>query len=266
MTFVFEGDDVGDDFSVALLNAASGYAEHDAPDIVIRVVLQLTALCRRGLPTSPELLVSASEGLVTLGPAFMRDDSVCFECFSKAVARAAFDAVTPGSPGQFEAEAAASAINDYLQVWRGTRDFGILTDAIVSIAVPSMVESVHRLVRCSECNKPSRQAAQTETDLRIHCSRLTGIVRQMDVTTTPSAGAWRAAATWVCPLPASASRPLLRPQRSYGRGKTREEAEEGCIGEALERYSLVYRGDEPLVRARFSELSAIDPRSISAVQ
>jgi ribosomal protein S12 methylthiotransferase accessory factor len=35
-----------------------------------------------------------------------------------------------------------------------------------------------------------------------------------------------------------------------------------CIGEALERYSLVYRGDEPMVRASFTELDAIHPNSV----
>jgi len=49
---------------------------------------------------------------------------------------------------------------------------------------------------------------------------------------------------------------------AYGRGGNCEEAARGCIGEALERHSLIYRGDEHLVRARFSSLEAIHPDNI----
>jgi len=63
-------------------------------------------------------------------------------------------------------------------------------------------------------------------------------------------------------MPVPGARTLLCPQESFGRGKTKAEAELGCIAEALERYSLIFRGNESLVRARMSELTAIDPRSI----
>jgi ribosomal protein S12 methylthiotransferase accessory factor len=54
----------------------------------------------------------------------------------------------------------------------------------------------------------------------------------------------------------------LKRQHSYGRGRTPAEAEAGCIGEALERYSLIYRGDEQFVRAELSEIAAIHPDDI----
>jgi oxazoline/thiazoline synthase len=84
----------------------------------------------------------------------------------------------------------------------------------------------------------------------------------MELTTERSAGAFRAAGDWSAPSPVANARPYLKRQEAYGRGRTRDEAELGCIGEALERYSLVYRGDEPLVRARLGELDAIHPDEI----
>jgi bacteriocin biosynthesis cyclodehydratase domain-containing protein len=44
------------------------------------------------------------------------------------------------------------------------------------------------------------------------------------------------------------------PSRSYGKGMTDDQARTGALCEALERYSGVFRGDEPLLRAAFRDL------------
>src|SRR5262249_26218639 len=98
--------------------------------------------------------------------------------------------------------------------------------------------------------------------LRVHCGSLTGIVQKMEITSDPVAGAYRAMATWASPLPQPGKRSLLSRQESYGSGVTREQAELSCIGEALERYSLIYRGDEPLLREKLADIDGIDPREI----
>lgn len=53
------------------------------------------------------------------------------------------------------------------------------------------------------------------------------------------------------------------PSRSYGKGMTADQARTGALCEALERYSGVLRGDEPLLRATFHELSgqAVHPHA-----
>lgn len=68
--------------------------------------------------------------------------------------------------------------------------------------------------------------------------------------------------SYVAPLAVNNARPGLKDQLVLGKGSTRQQAIDSCIGEALERYSLIYRGDEPLVRARMRELPAVDPREI----
>lgn len=46
------------------------------------------------------------------------------------------------------------------------------------------------------------------------------------------------------------------PSTSYGKGMTVEQARTGALCEALERYSGVYRGDEPVVRAPYRDVAA----------
>ncbi|MGJ5817906.1 YcaO-like family protein [Paludibaculum fermentans] len=112
------------------------------------------------------------------------------------------------------------------------------------------------------CPLCSGTALPADLPLQAHCAPLTGIVNRVEVSAAPSAGAFRAHAVWNSPLPIDRVRPLLRRQASYGRGRTASEAIDGAIGEALERYSLVYRGDESLVRAQAAELETLHPDSI----
>jgi oxazoline/thiazoline synthase len=53
------------------------------------------------------------------------------------------------------------------------------------------------------------------------------------------------------------------PSRSLGKGMTTDQARTGALCEALERYSGIFRGDEPLLRATFRDLGeeAIHPNS-----
>src|SRR5262249_45289407 len=107
--------------------------------------------------------------------------------------------------------------------------------------------TVAALHDCATC----KQVTKCAPSLRNHCSRLTGIVTHVELTEQPVAGAYRARARWRAPRPVPGLGIHVRPFPSYGRGETPEEAVDGCIGEALERYSLIYRGDEPVVRTGF---------------
>lgn len=93
--------------------------------------------------------------------------------------------------------------------------------------------------------------------LRVHCSPVTGIVKSVELSNAPSAGAYRALAVWNSPPPIAGARPRLHRQAAYGRGRTAEQALDGAVGEALERYSLIYRGDESLTRAPAAGLGII---------
>jgi ribosomal protein S12 methylthiotransferase accessory factor YcaO len=100
------------------------------------------------------------------------------------------------------------------------------------------------------------------TRLRMHCSPWTGIVNRLELTKGASAGAFRATSTWAAPSPIDGARPYLKRQSSFGRGRTAREAETGCIAEALERHSLIYRGNEAMVRGTIDEVGGIHPDEI----
>jgi ribosomal protein S12 methylthiotransferase accessory factor len=76
-------------------------------------------------------------------------------------------------------------------------------------------------------------------------------------------GSYLAIGNYVAPL--SDFRPPIQKQCALGKGQTKQQAIASCIGEALERYSLIYTGAEPVRRARFGELPILDPREILLV-
>ena len=53
-------------------------------------------------------------------------------------------------------------------------------------------------------------------------------------------------------------------QRAGGKGTTRAQAQAGALAEAIERFSAVYTGEQPVLRSSLAELadSAIDPRTM----
>lgn len=137
-----------------------------------------------------------------------------------------------------------------------------LTRGLVAHSYLDGTRSWHPLYPRRGCPRCGDLAEGVKPPMSIHCSRWTGIVHPVEVTAAPVAGAYRARAMWSAPLPVNERRPLLLRQSAYGRGRTVEEARTGCMGEALERYSLIYRGDEQLIRAAFRELDALPPNDI----
>jgi thiazole/oxazole-forming peptide maturase SagD family component len=138
-----------------------------------------------------------------------------------------------------------------------------VTDGLVSVAADGrgVVHPIHPVRGCWECGDRIRHGPAE--GIRVHCSPLTGIIRHMEIGAAPEGGLYHAAATFFTPPPALGDRVLLRPRHAYGRGATAEEAEISCLAEALERYSIIYRGDEPVVQARFGDLpGAVSPNLI----
>jgi oxazoline/thiazoline synthase len=95
-------------------------------------------------------------------------------------------------------------------------------------------------------------------------SPICGIVSRLTVSAEPFASYFFARADLAPPLPVTGARPALRCIRVSGRGASVREAEQSCIGEAVERYSAIFQGNERRRTARFEELSdaGISPRSV----
>ncbi|WP_321472546.1 TOMM precursor leader peptide-binding protein [uncultured Paludibaculum sp.] len=85
--------------------------------------------------------------------------------------------------------------------------------------------------------------------------RYTGIVRQQ--ASGSLLGAHVAIGRCLLSYPRHPHIGVIEPQQVGGKGTTPEEARNSLVGEALERYSLVYQGTEPLVRAAGCDIDAI---------
>jgi bacteriocin biosynthesis cyclodehydratase domain-containing protein len=207
------------------------------------------------------LLVIVKKDFIAIGPLYEPGKSVCFSCLrhwfltSGGILEHPEPSATRG-----DAQVVADLINQVLS--RNSLTGGNLRNTVLTFDLLQKKRTSHPIYPLRDCNSCSTIKIPETWGLRIHCSSLTGIVRKMEITTTRTAGAYRAIAEWASPLPIGGARPLLKTQESHGRGRTREEAEQGCVGEALERYSLIYRGDEPLQRARLCEITGVDPREI----
>jgi ribosomal protein S12 methylthiotransferase accessory factor len=95
-------------------------------------------------------------------------------------------------------------------------------------------------------------------------SSISGVVSQLTSSAAPFASYFCARGQLAPPLPVDGARPLLRSITVTGRGATAAAAEHSCIGEAVERYSAIFQGNEPRRIARMAELgdTAISPAEL----
>lgn len=211
----------------------------------------------------PVLPICIDEQESLCGPLFAPGSSVCPGCLEHWLKINFFDRADPQfRPGAEVARTLAESVAGWSDAFARDGRVEELEAGAVSVNFRGRTNGWHPVFPRRNCPRCTGLGLAASTSLRVHCSRWTGIVNSMELTSAPSAGAYRATSTWAAPLPASDARPYLKRQESYGRGKTRREAEIGCIGEALERYSLIYRGDEHMVRDRFSAADAIHPNDI----
>jgi ribosomal protein S12 methylthiotransferase accessory factor len=212
---------------------------------------------------SPLLVISAALGTVIVGPLFERGIGVCPSCLRYWLKTArAQDSAPDGVAGDSEFQVILNVLADTATFFAPATTTP-LSRQVCQCDTKSGRQTWHPLYPRRDCPDCRSMPIRENTPLNIHCSPLTSIVRHVEVGTRPFAGAWRASAQWNSPLAVNGARPPLIRQESYGRGRTRQEALNGCIAEALERYSIIYRGDEPLLRARLDQIGGgIDPRTI----
>lgn len=122
------------------------------------------------------------------------------------------------------------------------------------------------LVRClvpprSDCRKCSRNepSAEYRRSLLDWANPVSGIVFDVRTTLRTVGGFHQCAALYAQPLAFDGARPLVPAGHSFGNGFSPKTAQEACIAEALERYSIVWRGDERTVRGSADELGALLP-------
>jgi len=199
---------------------------------------------------------------------------------------------TPPSNGALRAMAAGVVSSEVLAFVAGGRPESL--GRIITIDALSYQSDVHHVIRrpqCRECGDPSlavpaprvelqraiknytadgghrvERPEQTYERLIRHVSPLTGAVSSLKRQTINDDGVTYSYASGHNFALMQDSTYFLRKNlrgRSGGKGRTDVQAKVGAICEAIERYSGVFRGDEPRQRARFVDLDgAIHPSDL----
>jgi bacteriocin biosynthesis cyclodehydratase domain-containing protein len=102
---------------------------------------------------------------------------------------------------------------------------------------------VRRRPQCPVCGSDDRAVASAVPLSQI-VSPISGIVPRFVRTEEMKAGFYHARADVVQPCAEHPDRPILRPGMSTGKGRSLDRAEQGCLAEAIERYSIVFQGRE----------------------
>lgn len=212
----------------------------------------------------PWLLAKPVGHTIWIGPLFIPGKTACWACLAAWMkphrwAQAAFYgwgaqrfppqpsvASLPTTTGL-----AAGIIATTLAVWFARGAHEAMENTVVALDTRTLRQSrneVRRRPDCPHCG-PGQPSA-VPAGLHSFVSPITSIVSKVHVTDQPVGGLFHARADFAAPLPKSSSRLLLRAQRAAGKGYTAEEAQFKAIAESLERYSLIHRGDEPVVRGK----------------
>lgn len=211
----------------------------------------------------PLLPVTLTSCFMTLGPLLETQHSICLACLEYWIRTAAWNGWTTEIGRREQSyELAVNLLAESIREHDQTGTIAGLTQNIVSFEYHTAKRASHRIYPRRDCETCRARTLTDSADLTVHCSPLTGIVREIELTSHPTAGVYVAIGRHVSPLPINGKGFLLKERTSLGRGATPTDAVHGCIGEAIERYSLVYRGNESLVSAALGDLPGIDPRDI----
>jgi bacteriocin biosynthesis cyclodehydratase domain-containing protein len=224
------------------------------------------------------LLVKPVGHTIWIGPLFGMKESVCWWCLAHWLrtnrwCQCAFAgsgvhsfpqqppvAALPGTLAL-----AAGMVSTVVTLWIARGDYPELRNRIITLDSRDLRLTrhvVHQLPGCPHCCADKSQSGPPTT-MREWVSPLTGIVPHLEITQGPVFGFFLVRATQMQPLPTPpGSRDLLQPSWVWGRGITPAAAETSCLGEAIERYSSVYQGNEHSTGATLAQVDGISPNQI----
>jgi len=252
--------DIPDEFASALTNA-NIYAAGAARELVVAFAgdFRDPKLLRFLSEPRPVLFIGLLNGCPILGPLQRLGQSVCIGCtqyWARASTQAPDPEVQPDPTSGLHL--LAGLTRDVISEFNRRGTISGLDRSLQSIHGRTLDRRRHSIVSLRSCRFCRREE---EIHVKEHCSPLTGIVNRLRRTSQPVAGVYHSYSSFIVP-PGSEAVLSTASRTSWGRGLTAAGAENSCIGEAIEGYSLMHRGDEATVRARLSEIDGIDPRKI----
>jgi ribosomal protein S12 methylthiotransferase accessory factor len=120
----------------------------------------------------------------------------------------------------------------------------------------------HRLLPWTGCPYCRALMPEQGAGLRATVSALTGVMARLErVREWPGLAVFTAEGSQRVGFDRTGSGYLCRPQRTFGVAESSTGAEEACLAEGVERYSVRYQGDQPVVMASYRQLGAraVDP-------
>lgn len=259
----------------AIATALAVHGIRSRPDASLRIVIVDDYLHRRLAEYNARALASKKAWLLanphgphpSVGPLFVPGRTACWECLAYRLRLngylAAASTVNPATVAADTCALVAAESARWLSAGKNTD----LEGQIRLIQAGELESPGHRVTRrpqCPVCGDGSRSNRVPEP-LVHHISPVTGIISKLEK--LPNLGDF---AVYL----AHGSQ-IFRPDRggrlflanrmtAVGGGWTDEEALRCCLGEAIERYSTQWHGDEPRVRASYRQLkgAALDPRAL----
>ena len=248
----------------------------------------------------PWMLVKPAGIELWVGPVFHPSRSGCWECLAQRVRdqklRQVLDQTSSHREHPCLSVAALPSTTDVAlnvaasEVWKWIANGGgsELEQHLLTLNVQSMTLEKHRLFRresCPACGCGSRRQphpvalvsrkkafradgghrSATPDKIWESCnarvSRVLGIVEKLECRSTGPVNVYTAVHNFPFRSHRSALARLSRGWTSAGKGMTDMQAKTSAVCEALERYSGIYRGDEPTVRSTYAAVadSAIHP-------
>lgn len=213
-----------------------------------------------GVERRPWLLVNPTRDRVSIGPTFELRASTCLPCLAHWIRpRRAILAEKPAPAELVRSDAIDMIVQAAIELARGSpgreaaaiRTVDAATLRVSEIVVPARL-------RCT-CKGPRSGTASTDAAT----NPITGIVLGLEHHVPVPGHLHHASSLHVYPDVQRGKRQRAEPSSAFGRGPRPSDCINACIAEAIERYSSVWQGTEPMVLARANELGAfLSPESI----
>lgn len=249
------------DAATALLVTTDDYLNPELAEINLRM--------------EPWLLAKPVGHTLWIGPLIVPGKTACWSCLAAwlRAQRSARGAYLDGGADGFVPQPslaslpttigwAAGLIATTVANWTRRGALPHLEDTVVCLDTRDLTQSRHVIRIRAECPSCGQRCGPPPRELYPLVSPITGLVSAMETTDKPVGGFYHAHAVFAPPLPRSGTRSILRAMHSIGKAITVTGAETACLGEAVERYSLIHQGDEAVVRATQDEVGGIAPNEI----